>query len=252
MISSIDQANRPRDSPGDGRPGHPSASLLADFSSAISERRRLADGRASNAATDGGRHRCRTSNRYAGVVRHLGRLDDKINKCIKIISGDDQSNRSDPHRRPIGRSEASDLVQRTSCHQRCHCGTAGWTQQIQDPRSRVRSAQLSSRRARSSLSIWPPRASRASATSNACSVSSVIEPTGSPAAITWSAGGWRNPVEDTEARSDLFVRHQLGRHAERIANRQAIQRALGPVEDRAHLATDAKMLSTSAMSIIGL
>jgi hypothetical protein len=99
MIRSINQANRPRDSPGDGLPGHPLASLLADFSSANPERRRLADGRASNAATDGGRHRCRTSS-YPGVVRHLGRLDDKINKCIKIMRGDDQSNRSDPHCRP--------------------------------------------------------------------------------------------------------------------------------------------------------
>jgi hypothetical protein len=65
-------------------------------------------------------------------------------------------------------------------------------------------------------------------------------------------GRLAKPVEDTEARSDLFGRHQLGRHAERIANRQAIQRALGAVEDRTHLATDARMLSTSAMSIIGL
>jgi hypothetical protein len=54
MISSIDQANRPRDSPGDGLHGHPLASLLADFSSANPERRSLADGRASNAAADGG------------------------------------------------------------------------------------------------------------------------------------------------------------------------------------------------------
>ena len=41
-------------------------------------------------------------------------------------------------------------------------------------------------------------------------------------------------------------------HAERIADRQAIQGAPGAVDGRTHLATDARMLSTSAMSIIGL
>jgi hypothetical protein len=107
------------------------ASPLTQLSSPDAESRRLRDGCAGDAATDSGRHCRRTSNRYTGVVGHPRGLDHKINKRIKITGGDDQSDGSDPHCRPIGRSEAPDLVQWATRNQGCHCRTARWTQQVQ-------------------------------------------------------------------------------------------------------------------------
>ena len=52
-----------------------------------------------------------------------------------------------------------------------------------EPRSRIRCSQTTRRSANSAGSRWPSPSMSASATSTACSVSSVIDPAGSPAAI---------------------------------------------------------------------
>src|SRR5512133_3595335 len=50
----------------------------------------------------------------------------------------------------------------------------------------------------------------------------------------------------------VLPRQHLGRHAERVADRKTVQGAAGTLDGRAHAASEARTVSTSVTSIIGL
>ena len=62
-----------------------------------------------------------------------------------------------------------------------------------EPRARMSSSHEARRRAKSSASMTPAPSMIAPASRSACSVSSVTDPAGMPAAIGWSAAASRNP-----------------------------------------------------------
>jgi len=105
-------------------PRDPLASPLAQLRSPDAECRGVGDGGPIDAPADGGGHCGRTSNRHACVVGHSGGIRDKINKGIKIAGGDDQSNWSDPHCSPVGRSKTSHLIEWATCDECRQCRTA--------------------------------------------------------------------------------------------------------------------------------
>lgn len=51
---------------------------------------------------------------------------------------------------------------------------------------------------------------------------------------------------------NVRARQHLGRHAERVADRKTVQGAAGTLAGRAHVASEARTVSTSVTSIIGL
>ena len=222
MIICVDQPSCPRDPAGNCSPCHPLASLLPHLRSPDAEHRRLGYGCPVDAATDRRCHRGRTGNRYTGVVSNPGRLHNKINKRLKITDRDDQSNGSDPHCRAVGRSEAPDLIQWATCHECRDRRTAGRAQQIQGS-SFPRTLRPVQQPAREILAVDMATADQQSVGQQQRLLRVIGDRAGwQPRCDHVVCGRFAKPVEDAEAGSDLFMRHQLGRHAERIANRQAI------------------------------